>query len=115
VNKQRMLTGDHSVGARMFATSLSPTTQPQTEDTQGKPQSAADRADHGADEPRLTHHAELHATHRIRTCSQVTQTQSPHHTQITSSSMTMSVVQVNGTETDSTEVTQLRRTLAPSP
>ena len=118
VNKQRMLTGDHSIGARVLATSLSPTTQPQAEDTQRKPESAADRADHGADEPRLTHHAELHATHRIRTCSHVTRTdctQSPHHIQITSSSLTMSVVQVNGTETDSTEVTQLRTTLASYP
>ena len=71
VNKRQTLTGDHSVGARVLATSLSPTTQPQTEDTERKPESAADRADHRADEPRLTHHAELHATHHIRTCSHV--------------------------------------------
>ena len=65
--KQLKHTGDDSVGARIFATSLSPPAQPQTEDTQCKPESTADSADDRADKPRLLHHAKLQSTHRVRT------------------------------------------------
>ena len=65
-------TGNNSVGARIFAPSLSTATQPQTEDTQREPQRAADSTDDRANEPRLLHHAKLHSTHRIWTYEHTT-------------------------------------------
>ena len=65
--KHSHLTGDNSVGARIFASSLSTATKPQTEDTESKPQSATYSTDHRTNEPRLTNHSKLHTTHRVRT------------------------------------------------